>query len=172
MSTVPRLRSPALKTGNSLKIGIISVSSQYPSASSLDAKWPDKLVKKMNKSIQTVTQTLSPMSPPLSFPSTWCISDRVEPRHLLIRHTFPEGLPPFIQHACEVLLCSKPSTSERVGEKDGYNLRTGPTDAVCYGGIRIKMSLTKAFHCSCPQTRSSVMAASAGNIESVSKQRE
>lgn len=35
---------------------------------------------------------------------------------------------------------------------------------------RVKVSLTKVSHCSCPQTRSSLMASSGGNTESTGKQ--
>lgn len=133
ISTVPRLRDPALKIGNSLKIGIISVSSQYPSANSVNVHWLNKCMKKMNKSIQIATQTISHMSPPLSFPSTWGIFDRGQSlsNHSLNTHCLRAFHHSFNMFVRSYYVPGPPHVKGGV-RTDGQNLRTGPKDAVCY----------------------------------------
>lgn len=167
MSIVPRLRNSALKIGSSLKAGTMSILSWYSRANSVNARQIDQRMKKVNKDMSNLDY--KPHEPVKQVWHSLALGSYLAQSGPSFTHqTFIECLPSFIQHVCEVLLRSRPGVCKRM-RADCCNLRTKAKDAVCYRGRIVKGSLTKASHCSCPQTKSSVMAASAGNIESAGK---
>lgn len=117
-----------------------------------------------------VTYTLSYEPVTLSVNlSTWYLSGTEGKPSVHIHPINIHQVPSIIATTClaRPYLCARPSTRERMSETrlpspQGWDKRS----------VRIKVSLTKASHCSCPQTKSSQMAASAGNIESAGEETE